>query len=179
MYINPNIIQYPSPNCNTGRAGFPILLLVFHREQGTEAGTDAWFANRNAQVSSHYSMDSNGQVYQHVADENEAWANGLPPPCVWIVQEKNPLALHRPGVDPNLFTLSMEVSGWAPGSDPRGTPITAAQLSACVAWAKEKCAAYSIPIDRDRIVGHGEIGGHPNCPGADFPLDLIVAEANA
>ena len=164
--------QIPSPNFSS-RYGYRPEILVFHRMQGTAAGTDAWFQNPQAQVSAHYGMDDAGNMRQYVQDADAAWANGLPAPCTWIDQTLNP----HPGVNPNYFTLSLEVSGWVTGTDPRGAPVTAAQLAACVAWAKEKCAQYGIPIDRAHLIGHGQIGGHPACPGADFPLDLIVAQA--
>jgi N-acetylmuramoyl-L-alanine amidase len=45
------------------------------------------------------------------------------------------------------------------------------------ALVRDICARWSIPIDRDHIIGHREIYGHKTCPGPVVDLDRLVKMA--
>jgi len=62
-----------SPNCSS-RNGTSIDMIVLHcTTAATAGGTINWFLNRKSQVSAHYIVDKNGEIYQMVRDECSAW----------------------------------------------------------------------------------------------------------
>ncbi|HEY9300885.1 N-acetylmuramoyl-L-alanine amidase [Microcoleus sp. FACHB-53] len=62
-----------SPN-HSSRAGADIDTIVVHyTTAGTVSGTIAHFKNPTSQVSAHYVIDKNGDIYQMVKDSDKAW----------------------------------------------------------------------------------------------------------
>ncbi len=62
-----------SPNYSS-RDGAGIDMIVLHcTTSATVDGTIAWFMDRESQVSAHYVVDKNGDIYQMVRDEHSAW----------------------------------------------------------------------------------------------------------
>lgn len=147
------IIQKPSPNFSS-RKGYTPIAIVLHTMAGSLRGTDYWFANPNSQVSSHYGIGNNGEIHQYVQENNSAWANG---------RVKNPRwKLIKPGINPNLYTISIEHEGY----DLFKAPQTLKFVSG--AMIRDICVRYSIPMDREHIIGHYEIfSGKPYCPASD------------
>lgn len=150
-------------------SGREVLRVVIHVEGGSEPGTIAWFKNPNAHVSSHYSISRSGQIFQHVAEKDIAWAQGLPYPCRWVDETKDP----RPRVNPNQYCVSIEHEGDAI------TPWPAEQVAATARLVADICHRYGLPIDRTHVVGHHEIYAGHICPGSGCPLDAIVALAQS
>jgi hypothetical protein len=72
-----DIKQVPAHTNNYGKDNTKKSGIVFHWIVGESA--DATFANPNRRASAHYSILSNGEIHQHVADEKVAWhaGNGL------------------------------------------------------------------------------------------------------
>lgn len=65
----------PVPNERPGAVSRPFLGLVLHVEVGTEAGTDAWFHDPQAQASAHLGIPkTGGTVDQWVPLTDRAWA---------------------------------------------------------------------------------------------------------
>lgn len=157
-----NIIQKPSPNFGD-RQGYKPKLIVIHIMDGTLTGTDSWFANPASQVSSHYGVGFNAEVHQYVQEDKKAWTQG---------NVRKPTAkLLIPGVNPNLYCLSIENEG----HDLSKAPQT--QLNAICELLKAMSTRYSIPLDRDHVLGHFEIDSvvKANCPSPDHMiLDKIV-----
>lgn len=158
-----NIIQKPSPNFGD-RKGHSIQIIVVHIMDGTLAGTDSWFATPLSQVSSHYGIGLNGEIHQYVKDDKEAWTEG---------NIRNPSAkILIPNVNPNLYCLSIENEG----HDISKAPMM--QLNCLVELIKSLSLKYSIPMDRNHIIGHFEIDSvvKNNCPSPDHSImDKIVA----
>lgn len=162
----------PSPNFWPGRNGKKPIAIVVHIEAGTEAGSDAWFANPASKVSAHYSISKEGVIHQHVRDQDTAWANGVldrPDMSVpWIAE------LARGGANPNFVTLSIEHEG-----EP-GQAFPEAQTAASRALIHALCETHGIPPDREHVVGHDQIDSvnRKDCPGPSFPwkevLDMSV-----
>lgn len=159
------IIQKPSPNFKAGRSGYKPEIIVLHVMAGSLAGTDSWFATPTSQVSANYGIGFNGEIHQYVKDEDTAWAQG---------RVVNPtFTLYKPSVNPNLYCLSIEHEGQDL------SVVHEAQISASVELIKALASKWNIPIDRDHIIGHYQIGAYkPNCPATDKSIiDRIVRQA--
>jgi N-acetylmuramoyl-L-alanine amidase/Mannosyl-glycoprotein endo-beta-N-acetylglucosaminidase/LysM domain/Peptidase family M23 len=70
----PKIKEFiQSPN-HSSRAGSDINTIVVHyTTAGTVAGTISHFQSPQSQVSAHYIIDKNGEIYQMVRDADKAW----------------------------------------------------------------------------------------------------------
>jgi len=160
-----NIIQKKSPNFWSGRKGYRPEAIVIHIMDGTLIGTDSWFANPSAQVSSHYGIGKNGEVHQYVNEQDAAWHAGRVDVPSW--------RFIKPGINPNLYTIGIEHEG---GPNDIWTDAMKQSSSTLI---REICQRWQIPIDRDHIVGHFEIfSKKPNCPASNKAiLDDLVALA--
>ena len=152
-----------SPNFSA-RGIYKPEIIVLHIMQGTLDGTTSWFLSPTSQVSSTYGVSRDGRIVQFVEESNMAWANG---------NLRNPtFKLMKPGVNPNLYTISIECAGndlaqW-----------TEEQLQLLRDLIRDVATRNSIPIDRDHIIGHFEIDGvnRPFCPSPDHAIvDRVVA----
>lgn len=62
-----------SPNYSS-RNGVPIRRIIMHYTTSDEVDSSiSWFKNPDAQVSAHYIIDKNGDIYQMVRDSDKAW----------------------------------------------------------------------------------------------------------
>lgn len=123
-------------------------LYVLHIQEGSEAGTDAWFHNPSAQVSAHFGNPKTGQMDQWVDTDDRAWA------------EK----------DYNNVAISVENEGNS------GDPLTPSQLENAaqnLAWAHTTHGTKLQVTDDpngEGVIGHGLLGvaggDHPDCPGS-------------
>lgn len=162
-----NIIQKPSPNFAVGRGTFKPEVIVIHIMEGTIVGTDAWFQNPASAVSAHYGVGRSGEVHQYVRNQDTAWHAGrvLSPT----------FSLYKPGVDPNKYTFGIEHEGIS-------TSVwTQEQKTASAALIKQICTEWSIPIDRDHIIGHYQVfAGKPNCPAVNKDvINELISLASA
>src|SRR5271165_5274547 len=71
----PPVTWDPSPN-HASRQGEKIQRLVLHNTDGPLAGSLARLKDPAAQVSAHYVVDRNGDIYQLVDDSSTAWHSG-------------------------------------------------------------------------------------------------------
>lgn len=161
------MIQKPSPNFNPGRSTHVPEAIVIHIMEGTLSGTDSWFASPTSQVSAHYGVGVTGEIHQYVKESDTAWHAGqIVPPTQWDF-------LGHGALNPNLYTIGIEHEGHATDIWPD------AQKKASAALIKDICSRYSIPLDREHIVGHYQIKGtKPNCPAVDKGIiDELIALA--
>ncbi|HIE95199.1 MAG TPA: hypothetical protein EYQ83_20925, partial [Acidobacteria bacterium] len=127
-----------------------IERVVLHTTEGSYAGAVSWFRDSSSDVSSHYVIrKSDGEITRMVDDDDRAWHA-----C------RN-----------NTDTVGIEHEG-ASSNPSTWTPAMLDASARLTAWLVNE---YSIPIDRQHIVGHGEIQPS-NCsgrsdPGAHFPWD--------
>jgi len=157
----PKAIWTPAAATNHGGPIGKITLGVMHIEQGTESGTNAWFKNPAAQVSSHFGVGKDGKVYQFVDTSVTAWAE----------------------VNYNGQAISIEHEGMS------GTPLTPQQIAAdedLYVWIYH---THGVPLARTTDptksgwIGHGELGveggNHISCPGAPIlaQINTIIAGA--
>lgn len=62
-----------SPNYSS-RNGIPIRRIIMHYTTSNKVDSSInWFKNPDAQVSAHYTVDKNGDIYQMVRDSDKAW----------------------------------------------------------------------------------------------------------
>ena len=168
-----------SPNFGypTGSHGRNLMrprAIVVHVAEGTLAGCDGWFndpapgGNADAAVSAHFAIGPTGEVHQYVSVEDAAWGNGvleqgfvLPPGA-----EK--------GVNPNLYTISIEHAGYY------NKPFPLEELLASARLIKYLCIIYQIPYSHDFIIPHSQLApvSRKFCPGPRYPLDLIIELLN-
>lgn len=139
--------RWRGPVPNQGGQMGRILGLVLHIQEGSEAGTDAWFHNPASKVSAHFGNPKTGQLDQWVEVGRIAWAE----------------------VNGNTNWISIENEGHS------GDSLTASQLenvAQLLAWLH---TAYGVPLAVSDstvpgLTGHGlggaAWGGHTDCPGA-------------
>jgi hypothetical protein len=145
----------PTPNLYTGGQQ-EVRGLVLHIQEGTEAGSESWFKNPQAQASAHFLNPKQGQLKQLVDTADAAWAE----------------------MAGNRHWISVESEGLS------GDSLTASQLenvSQLYAWLHR---TYDIPLQAtDDPAGQGlgwhgmggvAWGDHPDCPG-----DPIKAQRGA
>lgn len=142
--------RWRGPVPNQGGAMGPILGLVLHIQEGSEAGTDAWFHNSSSKVSAHFGNPKSGPLDQWVEVGTVAWAE----------------------VSGNTNWISVENEGHS------GDSLTASQLenvAQLLAWLH---TTQGVPLavsdtpatGTPGLTGHGlggnAWGGHYDCPGA-------------
>jgi N-acetyl-anhydromuramyl-L-alanine amidase AmpD len=153
------------PDGTQGRNGYTPVAVVLHIAEGTLAGCDSWFNSpANPGSSTHYCIGKQGEIHQYVDESDAAWGNGQVKKPTW------PLLIT--GVNPNLYTLSIEHEGHT------GEAWTEPMFQADVWLIKQMLQRWEIPVDRDHIIGHYQIDSvnRPNCPGTGLPWDRLLAE---
>lgn len=159
------VINKYTPHFNAGRGGQKPEIIVLHVIEGSQVSCDNWFANPISKVSSNYSIGFTGEIHQYVKDEDTAWAQGT---------VLNPtFSLYKPNISPNLYCLSIEHEGIDLSI------VHEAQINATVGLIRSLAAKWSIPLDRDHIIGHYQIrSSKPNCPATNKTIiDTIVRRA--
>lgn len=162
----PAVTWVGSPNFTPGRKGQQPVAIVYHIMAGTLAGTDSWFRNPGSKVSAHFGIGRDGAIHQYVREEDTAWANGRVAAPTWSLLER------FPKVNPNAYTLSIEHEGQP------GEPFTEEMYEASLALTRYLLDRWSIPVDRDHLIGHHRIDGvnRAHCPGPSFPWDRLFAD---
>jgi N-acetylmuramoyl-L-alanine amidase len=171
--MNVKWVGCAAGNFRTGRSDHKIEAIVIHLMDGSLESCDNWFntplAKREAAgwkmgpSSAHYGVGKDGAVHQYVHEEDEAYHAG---------HVQSPSWKHlKPGVNPNLYTVGIEHEGkvedvW-----------TEAQVASSVQLIAQVAKRWSIPLDRDHVVGHHEIYAPKPCPGPHANLDKLIAMA--
>jgi len=168
-------------NVNTNkssRRGCIPQIIVNHISEGSMSSMISWFTSPNNDVSSaHFGVSKTGKIYQFVAIEDCAWANGLTSgienATAELVRQKGK------SENPNWYSVSIEHEGvW---SETKGA-LTPEQLEATkmlhlyiIEYVKQKYG-HTIQPSRKTIIGHYEIDKkqRPNCPGQLFPFASII-----
>ena len=155
--------NYGLPRGTTGRNGHKPIAIVYHIMEGSLAGTASWFKHPDSRVSSHFGIGKNGSIHQYVKDEDVAWANGSVKEPSWDLLIE--------GVNPNLYTLSIEHEGFSKDI------FTEAMFKSSIELTKHLMVKWDIPAEKNRFIGHNEITiNKPDCPGPNFPWDRLLKE---
>jgi N-acetyl-anhydromuramyl-L-alanine amidase AmpD len=139
-----------SPDGNYSRAarpsdGLKIDSIVIHDTEESYDGTVATFANPTREASANYVVKSStGDVTEMVRPQDVAWAVGN-----WY---------------DNTHSVSIENEGFAAqGAD----WYTDAEYRSDAALVRYLAARYGVPLDREHIIGHDEVGGVSNASDKD------------
>lgn len=161
------IIQKPiKVNFTAGRRGYVPLFICVHIGDGSQKSIYNTFSNPVERRSTHYSVDTNGEIWQFVDEKDTAWGNGiLYKPSAWIVNANK-------GISPNAISISIEHAGWG------RKDITSEQYQATAQLVKEICLRWNIPIDRTHIIRHNSINASKACPGKINVEKIIMLAKN-
>jgi N-acetylmuramoyl-L-alanine amidase len=158
-----------SPNGWVGRKDaygneYKIEAIMLHVMDGFLYGCDAWFNNRESGVSAHYGVggESFEEVHRYINEWDTAWHTGGNANGTW-----NFLGL--PKDRPNFYTIGIEMQGGY-----LGQAIHEKTLNKTVELVSDICLRHSLPVTRERIIGHSDVNqvSRQNCPGID--LDKFV-----
>jgi N-acetyl-anhydromuramyl-L-alanine amidase AmpD len=142
--------------------GFTPAAIVLHRSGSKEALGER-FNDATAGTSVHYVVARDGTVEQYVDEVDTAFHAGRIGNPVW--------PLLRPNLNPNAYTIGIELEGRA------GDGWPAAQVTAAGALISLVAARWDIPLDLDHVIPHRLIRASSGCPPADCPIELIIAIA--
>jgi N-acetylmuramoyl-L-alanine amidase len=156
-----------SPNAGNGRDGHRPVGIVLHTTVGTLDGTVGWFADPGSGVSAHFVVGLDGRLVSLVAEEDTARHAGR--------RRDTTAAFLADDVDPNQVSIGIE---FVDDRDPLGVRRTDAQYAAGAELLWALSLRWSIPLDRDHVVGHREIDASQSCPG-NLDLDRLLREAVA
>jgi len=138
--------------------------VVMHIAEGSLSACDAWLTNPQSNASAHYAVGKDGSIHQYVNEADAAWANGA------VREPRIPLPSDA---NPNEWTISLEHEGYT------GEPWTP-EMYAADAWLLRGIhERWGIPLDRDHIIGHGDLDSvtRPQCPGTGLDWGRLLREA--
>jgi N-acetylmuramoyl-L-alanine amidase len=133
-------IAHPSPNYSERPPGAPIDMLVIHYTGMPDRDSAlARLCDPIAQVSAHYLIDEQGQVFHLVAEQHRAWHAGI---SQW-----------RDHSDVNSRSLGIELVN--PGHEFGYRPFPSAQMQALAGLARDLQSRW--PIPHRNVVGHSDV----------------------
>ena len=142
-----------SPNFDRRPQGVAIDMLVLHYT-GMKSAENAIsrLCDPAAKVSAHYTIDREGCVYAHVAEEMRAWHAGV---SYWAG-----------AAAVNGRSIGIELVN--PGHEFGYVPYTDVQIEALIELAKEILSRH--PIPPNRVLGHSDVApSRKTDPGELFP----------
>jgi len=155
------IIERPSPN-HDPRAEDPIDILVLHYT-GMRTAEEALqrLCDPEAKVSSHYTVDRDGTIYRHVAEDRRARHAGV---SYWA------------GVrDVNSRSIGIEIVN--PGHEFGYIPFAEPQIEAVIALSQDILSRHA--ISASRVVGHSDVApNRKQDPGELFPWARLADHGN-
>lgn len=151
------IKQMPSPNHDPRADGEIDILVMHYTGMRTAEEALARLCDSEAKVSSHYTVDCDGTIYQHVAEDRRARHAGV---SYWA------------GVrDVNSRSIGIEIVN--PGHEFGYTAFPDAQIAAVIALSREILSRHSIPAVR--VVGHSDVApNRKQDPGELFPWQQLA-----
>lgn len=161
-----------SCNKSSGRQGYRPEAFVIHiMDDESIANVDSWFNTPKSRtnslpVSAHYGVAKVGAVHQYVQEMDTAWHAGRVRAPTWN--------LIKTGVNPNLYTIGIEHEG-KPDDD--WTDAMYESSASVIATASQR---WSIPLDRDHVIGHYEIfAPKAYCPGRMIDFGQLISHAQS
>lgn len=160
---------------SSSRGGHIPMVIVNHISAGTMASMDSWFTSAGNKVSSaHFGISKLGVIHQYVDIRRMSWANGIG--ALDIANSNTPVIIDHPGINPNLYSISIEHEGI-------DGDLTPEQFAASVwlhKYIKDQIfVIWSVEtqLDRYHVIGHFMVSpkNKPHCPGPKFPWDLLFA----
>ena len=131
-----------------------------------------------ADVSIHYLIDREGNIYCYVPENRVAWHAG---PGDWqgIEKYKNNMNRYSIGIELMAIGSYEDMSIYLTKEqydalDPAWIGYTDAQYTALEGLVADICQRYDIPMDRSHIIGHEEYASQKNDPGELFDWSRII-----
>jgi N-acetylmuramoyl-L-alanine amidase len=122
---------------------------------GTAQGAIDWLCNPKSQVSAHYVVDEQGQIYRLVAEDNRAWHAGV---SHWDADN-----------DVNSTSVGIEIV------NPGDAPYPQVQMDAVAALCRSILGRHSIPADH--VVGHSDVAPtRKQDPGEQFDWKFLASQ---
>lgn len=152
------VIQRPSPNFDDRPADGRVTILVMHYT-GMKTGEEAMqrLTDAASKVSSHYTVEEDGRVFQHVAEDKRAWHAGV---SYW-----------RGETNVNARSIGIEIVN--PGHEFGLRPFAEAQIAAAISLAQGILARH--PIAPFGVVGHSDVAPlRKDDPGEMFPWKRLA-----
>jgi N-acetyl-anhydromuramyl-L-alanine amidase AmpD len=153
-------------NFREGRpAGFAPEAIVLHRTGGTRDSFRARFNDPAMALSAHYVVCRDGSVDQYVLEEDTAFHAGRAVGATWRGL--------RASVNPNFYTIGIELEGAQTDSWPDS------QIDATATLIADVARRWDMAIDADHVILHSAIRPSSGCPAATCPLGQIIETARA
>lgn len=152
-----NVVKKPSPNFDD-RKGHDIAYIILHYT-GMESAEMALsrLTDKNSGVSSHYTIDEDGTVYQHVDEKNRAWHAGI---SRWQNMR-----------DINAVSVGIEIVN--PGHEFGYRAFPDAQIEA----VKKLCLDVMSRYDIEDVLAHSDVApDRKQDPGELFPWKELAEE---
>lgn len=143
-----------------GRGGLTPEAIVIHITDGPASACIDWFLRPESQVSAHYLVTRKGRVYQFVKERDSAWHAGRVVKPRW--------RLLREGVNPNYYTIGIEMEGWDEEKPTFIQTVVTAILIGVIA------KRWKIPLDKDHVIGHNQIDRRKACPGRNIDPSALA-----
>jgi N-acetylmuramoyl-L-alanine amidase len=153
-----SLVQRPSPNFDDRPADGRVTILVLHYT-GMKTGEEAMvrLTDPASRVSSHYTVEEDGRVFQHVAEGKRAWHAGV---SYW-----------RGEANVNARSIGVEIVN--PGHEFGLRPYPEAQIAAVISLSKGILARH--PIAPFGVVGHSDVAPmRKDDPGEMFPWKRLA-----
>jgi N-acetylmuramoyl-L-alanine amidase len=154
------ILNYSSPNYNDRPEGEIIRSIIIHYTgmENAEVALER-LCDPDSQVSAHYTIDEDGQIYAHVDPLKRAWHAGV---SKWQNLKNF-----------NDFSIGIELVN--KGHINGFPPYPNVQIDALIILMKELYSRF--PIEKDLVLGHSDIAPDRRYdPGPQFPWARLVKE---
>jgi hypothetical protein len=115
--------------------GFDVRQIVIHDIEGNHDGAVTVFQNPLSYASAHYIVRADGRVTQMVETKNEAYHAG-----------NKTLNMHSIGIEHEGYAIKGD-AGW----------YTEPEYESSAALVKYLAAKFSIPLDREHVIGHDDV----------------------
>ena len=150
-----NIVQKSSPNFDD-RKGREISMIILHYT-GMKSAEEALdrLTNKESGVSSHYTIDEDGTIYQHVNEKDRAWHAGV---SCW-----------RNTRDINAVSIGIEIVN--PGHNHEYRDFTETQIEA----VRKLCLDIKVRHEIEDVLAHSDVApDRKQDPGELFPWQHLA-----
>jgi N-acetylmuramoyl-L-alanine amidase len=155
-----DIIHHPSPNYNHRRGmTTPDMIIIHYTGMKNAQAALERLCDPDSQVSCHYLIDKQGQIFRLVDDEYRAWHAGI---AFWQGRK-----------DINSCSLGIELENT--GHDGSLEAFPDAQIQSLIQLCKDLQKKYHIPAQA--VIGHSDIAPlRKKDPGEMFPWNKLALD---
>lgn len=153
-----NLIDRPSPNFDARARDVDMLILHY---TGMKTGEEAMqrLCDPEAKVSAHYTVEEDGRVFAHVAEDKRAWHAGI---SCWKGEG-----------DVNSRSIGIEIVN--PGHEFGYRAFPAPQIHSVIELCKGVLTRHAIPVAH--VLGHSDVApARKEDPGELFPWARLAEE---